>query len=90
MIEGKFGRTVPKGLVGLFVLSGDALDTEDKDIDPLFDSDSSLKSDSDHIIDNVCEEQVNHLNRVLLGLFFYFQLTTVLGKGGKNQQSWLD
>ena len=39
MIESKFSgttdedRTESKGLVGLFVLSGDALDTEDEDID---------------------------------------------------------
>ena len=53
-------RTEPKGLAELLVLSGDALNMEDEDIDPSFDLDLSLKSDSDHIIDNFCEEWVTH------------------------------
>ena len=66
------------------MLCSDALDTEDEDVDPSFDLDSSLKSDSNHIIDNFCEKWVAHLNhedRVSFGIFLYFQLTTVLGKG---------
>ena len=76
-------RTEPEGLAKLLVCD-DALDTEDEDVDPSFDLDSNLKSDSDHIIDNFCEEWVTHLNhedRVSLGLFLCFQLTSQLGKG---------
>ena len=38
-------RTEPEELAELLVLCGDALDTEDEDVDPSFDLDSSLKSD---------------------------------------------
>ena len=66
MMEGQFSgttdevRTEPKGLAELLVLSGDALNMEDENIDPSFDLDLSLKSDSNHIIDNFCEESVTH------------------------------
>ena len=76
-------RTEPEWLAELLVCS-DALGTEDEDVDPSFDLDSNLKSDSDHIVDNFCEEWITHLNhedRVSLGLFLCFQLTSQLGKG---------
>ena len=50
-MEGQFSgttdevRTEPEGLAELLVLSGDALDMEDEDVDPSFDLGSSLKSD---------------------------------------------
>ena len=53
-------RTEPKGLAELLVLSGNALNMEDEDIDQSFDLDLSLKSDSNHIIDNFFEECVTH------------------------------
>ena len=54
MIKGQFSgmtdefRTEPEGLAELLllVLYGDALDIEDKDIDPSFDFDSILKFDT--------------------------------------------
>ena len=51
MMEGQFSgttdevRTESEGLVELLVLSGDALDIEDVDVDPSFDLGSSVKSD---------------------------------------------
>ena len=65
------------------MLSGDIFNTKDENVDPSFDLDSILKSDSDHIIDNFCEEWVSHLNHedsVLLGL----------GSVKEKWQSWLD
>ena len=48
-------------------MSEDALDTEDEDVDPSFDLDSSLK---DHMVDDFCEEwvlQLEHDDKVALG-----------------------
>ena len=51
IMEGQFSgttdevRTEPEGLAELLVMSGDALDMEDEDVDPSFDLGSSLKSD---------------------------------------------
>lgn len=59
-------------------MSEDALDTENEDVDPSFDLDSSLKEDVDHIVDNFCEEwvlQLEHDDKVALGLFLSFQLS---------------
>lgn len=39
----------------ILAISEDALDTEDEDVDPSFDLDSSLK---DHMVDDFCEEWV--------------------------------
>lgn len=36
------------GLFELATMSGDALDTEDEEVDPSFDLDSSMKDDVDH------------------------------------------
>ena len=76
-------RTEPEGLAELLVLSGDALDMEDEDVDPSFDLGSSLKSDK-RSYDNFCDKWVTHLNhedRVSLGLLLCFQLRPVLRKG---------
>lgn len=62
----------------LVTMSDDALDTEDKAVDPTFDLDSSMKSDADHIAETFCEEWVSELDRddrVALGLFLCFQMT---------------
>jgi len=53
-------------------MSEEALDTNDEDIDPSFDLDSSMKADTDHTLQQFCEGWVSHLvrdDRVSLGLF---------------------
>ena len=56
MMESQFSgttdevRTEPEGLAELLVLSGDALDMEDEDVDASFDLGSSLSLIRDHII----------------------------------------
>ena len=62
----------------LVMMSEDALDTEDEAVDPTFDLDSSMKSDTDHIAETICEEWVSQLDRddrVALGLFLCSQMT---------------
>ena len=44
-------REEPQELVDLLNLSVDALDTEDESVDPRFDMDASIKSDSGHMTD---------------------------------------
>ena len=59
-------------------MSEDALDTEDEAVDPMFDLDSSMKSDTDHIAETFCEEWVSQLDRddwVALGLFLCSKMT---------------
>ena len=68
----------------LLVMSDDALDTENEDIDPSFDFNSSLKEDDEHIVESFCENYVLQFNRderVELGLFLCFQLEKHLGLG---------
>ena len=77
-------RNEPEGLTDLLNLSHDALDTEDEETDPSFDLDSSIKLDSEHMMEKFCEDWVTHLSwedRTSLGLFLCFQMTTVLRKG---------
>ena len=57
------------------------LDTDNEDIDPSFDLDASMKSDSEHMTERFCEDWVSHLDRddlVSLGLF---QLASHLNLG---------
>lgn len=73
----------PTCLEDLTVMSGDALDTDDEKVDPTFDLDESMKSDSDHLVEIFCEEFVilpQHEVRVGLDLFLYFQLNSMLNK----------
>ncbi len=68
----------------LDTMSDDALDAEDEAVDPTFDLDSSMKSDTDHIAETFCEDWVSHLDRddhVSLGIFLCFQLTRHLEDG---------
>lgn len=68
----------------LLAMSEDALDTEDEDVDPSFDLDSSIKEDVEHMVDSFCEEWVLQLERddkVALGLFLSFQLSKHLNLG---------
>ena len=63
----------------LVMMSEDTLDTEDEAVDPTFDLDSSMKSDTDHIAETFCEEWVSQIDRddrVALSLFLCFQMTT--------------
>lgn len=65
----------PEGLADLLTQPEDALDTEDEEIDPIFDLDCSMKSDSGHIAESFCEEWVCQLeweDRASLGLFLCF------------------
>ena len=74
----------PEGLTGLLAMPGTALDTDEEAVDPTFDLDSGMKSDTDHIIENFCDDWVSHLDRddrVSLGLFLCFQLTKQLDIG---------
>ena len=71
-------------LARLVSMSEDALDTEDEAVDPTFDLDSSMKSDTDHMVESFCENWVLHLerdDRVSLGLFLSFQLVRQLNLG---------
>ena len=55
----------------------EALDTDNESIAPSFDLDESMKSDTDYLVDNFCEDWVLQLDRedqVSLGLFLAFQL----------------
>ena len=58
--------------------------TENEDVDPSFDFNSSLKEDDEHIVESFCENYVLQFNRderVELGLFLCFQLEKHLGLG---------
>ena len=74
-------RTVAKqvdDLDTLVTMSGEALDTDDEEVDPSFDLDLSIKSDTDYTDETFCEEWVSHLGRddlVSLSLFLFFQLS---------------
>lgn len=66
----------------LLVQPDEALDTDNEELDPSFDLDSSLRSDTDHMVDAFCEEWITSLSwedRASLGLLF--QLSAILGKG---------
>ena len=71
-------------LTGLLAMPGTALDTDDEAVDPTFDLDSSMKSDTDHIMESFCDDWISHLDkddRVSLGIFLCFQLTKQLDIG---------
>ena len=80
--EGQIEEDDVGELFELAQMSEEALDTEDETVDPSFDLDSSMKSDYDHKVEEFCEEWVLQLDRddkVSLGLFLCFQLSSVLG-----------
>ena len=52
----------PSDMVGLLFMSESALDTDNEDVDPSFDLDASMKSDSDHMIKSFCEDWISHLD----------------------------
>jgi len=71
----------PEGLTELLNLSHDALDTSNDCVDPEFDLESSMKSESDYIANKFCEEwlaQLSWEDVVSLGLFLSFQLPALL------------
>ena len=62
-------------LSGLLLMSDDALDTEDENVNPPFDLDGSMKSDVNNLAENFYEDCILHLkrdDRVSLGLFVCF------------------
>ena len=74
----------PERLEELLELSDEALDTDNEEIDPSFDLDTSLRSDTDHMVETFCEDWVTSLrweDRASLGLFLCFQLSNITGKG---------
>ena len=89
--EGTSSGTVSEVRIGddtslsqLVAMPDDALDTDDEAVDPSFDLDSSVRSDTDHIVETFCEDWVCHLDRddrVSLGLFLCFQLSKYLQLG---------
>ena len=44
-------------------MSIDELDANNEDIDPSFDLDASMKSDSEHMTEQFCEDWISHLDR---------------------------
>ena len=74
----------PSDMAEFLSMPESALDTDNEDIDPSFDLDASMKSDSDHMIESFCEDWISHLDRddiVSLSLFLSFQLANFLGLG---------
>ena len=64
--------------VEVLTLSQDAPDIDDESVDPTFDLESSLLSDTDYMVEDFCDDWVSHLDRddlVSLGLFLCFQLS---------------
>lgn len=77
-------RDGPEGLADLVMMSDEALDTDDEEVDPSFDLDSSVTTDKQHIMETFCEEWITSLDwedRASLGLFLSFQLNSLLHKG---------
>ena len=73
----------PETVADLLNLSHEAKDTDNEE-DPSFELDSSIKSDTHHLLDTFCEEWVAQLSRedrISLGIFIQYQLSTVLQKG---------
>ena len=63
---------------------GEALDADDENVDPSFDLETSLTSDHEYFVEKFCEEwvlQLDHDDKVSLGLFLAFQLSRHLGLG---------
>ena len=72
----------PETVGDLLNLSHDAIDTDNVE-DPSFELDTSLKSDTHHLLDTFCEwvAQLSHEDRISLGIFLQYQLSAVLQKG---------
>ena len=74
----------------LLDLSCEAENTDDEDADSSFGLNSSVKSDTQHQIETICEEWVIQLSmddRFALGVFLQYHL---LVKMKQKLQSWLD
>ena len=68
----------------LLDLSHKAANTDDEELDPSFDLDSSVKSDTHHQSETFCEEWVSQLSRddkLALGVFLQYHLCETIGKG---------
>ena len=65
----------------LLNMPGEALDTDDENVDPSFDLETSLSSDHEYFVEKFCELQLDRDDKVSLGLFLTFQLSRHLGLG---------
>ena len=73
----------PQDLSDLLNLSHDALNTSNEAVDPEFDLETSIKSDSGYLAEKFCEEWLTQLlweDRTALRLFLVFQLQSILKK----------
>ena len=73
----------PDNMENLLNLSQEAANTDDEGQDPSFNLDSSLKSDTQHQIETICEEWVVQLSkddRYSLGIFLEYHLNVTLRK----------
>ena len=71
-----------KAVANLLNLSQDTIDTDNEE-DPSFELDSSIKSDTHQLLNTFCEEWVAQLSRedrIMLGIFLQYQLSTVFQK----------
>ena len=71
----------PEDLSDLLNLSHDALNTSNECVDPDFDPETSIKSDSSFMCDKFCDEwlaQLSWEDNTSLGLFLSFQLPSLL------------
>ena len=67
----------------LLDLSHEAENTDDEEIDPSFELNSSVKSDTTHQIETFCEEWVTQLSRddrIALDVFLQYYLLETIGK----------
>ena len=56
-------RNQEDDLVELAMMSVEVLDTDDEEVNPTFNLDSCMKSDSDHVVELFCDEWVSSLVR---------------------------
>ena len=74
-------------LTELASMPEEALNTDIEGVDPSFDLDSSMKSETDHVIEQFCKGWVCQLDtddQVSLGIFLSLQLSKFLDVGQKR------
>lgn len=74
----------PETMIDLLNTSLEAADTEDEDMGPSFELNSSIKSDTCHQLETFSEEWVAQLSRddkFSLAMFLHYHLTVTIGKG---------
>ena len=83
----------PAYLEELLAMSDDALNTESEDVDPTFDLDESMKSDTSHLVESFCEEFVAHLEletELCLDSSCIFSSIRYSAKAGRMLHSWVE